>query len=176
MSTLPYFSTIIVGAGPTGLALANLLGLYGLDALVIERNSEPSCDARAISLDDEGLRVCQALGLANEVQAQLLTNLEAHYLSGQRLLSRVAPTSQRYGFPLISTFHQPAFEATLRAGLKRFPTITVQFGQSLESFTQGPNSVLVTVHGPDGETRQLECAYLLGCDGAKSTVRRTLSL
>lgn len=176
MSTLPYFSAIIVGAGPTGLALANLLGLYGLDALVIERNLAPSCDARAISLDDEGLRVCQALGLADAVQAQLLSNLEAHYISGRRLLSRVAPNSKRYGFPLISTFHQPAFEATLRAGLQRFPLISLQFGQRLESFSQGTNSVLVTVSGPDGTPRQLECAYLLGCDGAKSTVRRALSL
>ena len=174
--SVPFFSAIIVGAGPTGLALGNLLGLYGLDALIIERNAEPSTEPRAISLDDEGLRVCQAMGLAGDVRANLLYDLEAHYLSGNRLLSRVAPTSQRNGFPLISTFHQPTFEATLLEGLKRFPAIALQFGQSLEAFTQREESVLVSVCGPDGEVRQMECAYLLACDGAKSAVRRSLKL
>lgn len=172
----PYFSTIIVGAGPTGLALGNLLGMYGLDALIIERNAALSEIPRAISLDDEGLRVCQAMGLAEAVRADLLYNLAARYTSGRRLLARVAPTSQRHGFPLISTFHQPTFEDTLRVGLTRFPSLCLQFGQTLESFTQNEESVLVTVRAPNGELRQMECAYLLACDGAKSTVRAQLNL
>src|SRR5579859_3431985 len=110
MSTLvPYFSVIIVGAGPTGLALANLLGIYGLDALIIERNTKPCTDPRAISLDDEGLRICQAMNLWEEVSANLLSDLEVRYFSGNTLLARVMPTDQRNGFPLISTFHQPIF-------------------------------------------------------------------
>ncbi len=173
---IPYFSTIIVGAGPSGLALGNLLGMYGLDALIIERNTALSSLPKAISLDDEGLRVCQAMGLAEAVRADLLLDLEARYTSGRRLLARVAPTSQRHGYPLISTFHQPTFEATLHAGLARFPSICVQFGHTLESFTQSEASVLVSVRGPTGELRQFECAYLLGCDGAKSMVRSQLRL
>lgn len=173
---VPYFSAIIVGAGPSGLALGNLLGVYGLDALIIERNPELSTIPKAISLDDEGLRVCQAMGLAEAVRADLLLNLEARYTSGGRLLARVAPTSQRHGYPLISAFHQPTFEATLHAGLTRFPAIYVQFGHTLESFTQSETSVLVSVRGPAGELRQFECAYLLGCDGAKSTVRSQLHM
>lgn len=177
MSTrCPYFSAIIVGAGPTGLALGNLLGLYGLDALIIERDTDICAEPRAISLDDEGLRVCQAMGLAEEVRANLLYDLEAHYFSGQRLLTRVAPTSQRYGFPLTSTFYQPEFEAILLAGLRRFPAITIQFGHSLETFSQGKEGVMAAVRGPDGIVRQIECAYLLGCDGARSTTRHTLGL
>ena len=177
MSTpLPYFSVIIVGAGPTGLALANLLGIYGLDALLIERNTEPCTDPRAISLDDEGLRICQAMNLWEEVSANLLSNLEVRYFSGNTLLARVMPTDQRNGFPLISTFHQPIFEATLLGGLKRFPAITLQFGSSLEAFSQGQEQVVASVRGPDGETRQVACAYLLACDGAKSMIRHALKL
>lgn len=173
-ANVPYFSAIIVGAGPSGLALGNLLGMYGLDALIIERNPGLSTIPKAISLDDEGLRVCQAMGLAEAVCADLLLNLEARYTSGDHLLARVAPTSQRHGYPLISTFHQPAFEAVLHTGLARFPAIRVQFGYTLESFTQSETSVLVSVRGPTGELHQFECAYLLGCDGAKSTVRSQL--
>ncbi len=173
---LPHFSIVIVGAGPTGLAMANLLGIYGLDVLLIERNAAPDDYPRAISLDDEGLRVCQAMGLADAVRADLLYDLEAHYLSGRRLLARVAPTSRRNGYPLISTFHQPAFEATLLEGLKRFPAISVQFGHSLETVTQSAESVIVSARGPGGEAYQVACSYLLACDGAKSTVRAGLKI
>jgi 3-(3-hydroxy-phenyl)propionate hydroxylase len=172
----PYFSIIIVGAGPTGLAIGNLLGGYGLDALILERAPELSDCPRAISLDDEGLRVIQAMGLIETVRENLLYDLEALYTSGDRLLARVAPTRQRHGYPLISTFHQPALEATLLAGLKRFPAISVQFGCALETFTQSEESVIISVRAPDGEPRQFECAYLLACDGAKSMVRAGLQL
>lgn len=177
MSTsFPYFSVIIIGGGPVGLAMGNLLGMYGLDALIIERNETLSTYPKAISLDDEGLRVCQAFGLADAVGADLLSNLEAHYLSGRRVLARVAPLAQRYGHSMISTFHQPTFEATLLEGLKRFPTMSVQFGYHLESFTQNEESVIATVRTPTGELRCFECAYLLACDGAKSTVRKLLTI
>lgn len=176
MSAMPYFSAIIVGAGPTGLALGNLLGMYGLDVLIVERETELCSEARAISLDDEGLRVCQAMGLLDEVQSNLLYDLEVHYLSDKRPLSQVRARTWRYGFPLVSTCHQPTFEETLQAGLQRFPGVTLQFGRSLESFEQKPQSVVVSLRGPDGELHQAECAYLLGCDGAKSAVRRTLGL
>lgn len=172
----PRFSVVIVGAGPTGLALGNLLGAYGLDALLVERNAGLSMDPRAISLDDEGLRVCQALGLLEHLRADLLLDLEAHYLSGDRLLARVAPGVQRNGHPLISTFHQPAFEATLLAGLQRFPGLALRFGTSLEAFTQDEEYVLVTLRASDGTRSEVECRYLLACDGAKSTVRTALRI
>ena len=175
MST-PYFSVVIVGAGPTGLAVGNLLGAYGVDALLVERDAGLSEYPRAISLDDEGLRVCQAMGLREQVYADLLANLEAHYLSGRHLLARVAPTARPNGHPLISTFHQPTFEATLLAGLRRFSSLSVQFNTALESFAQREESVLVSLRGNSGEVREVECGYLLACDGAKSTVRAGLGV
>ena len=56
VSSPPYFSVIIAGAGPTGLTAANLLGMLGIDALVLERNSGLSDCPKAIAIDDEGLR------------------------------------------------------------------------------------------------------------------------
>ena len=106
-STLPYFSVIIVGAGPTGLAAGNLLGMLGIDTLILERKAGLSDGPKAIAIDDEGLRICQAMGLHHTVMEHALLGIEAHYFSGQRSLARVAPTSKRNGFPLISTFHQP---------------------------------------------------------------------
>src|SRR5438132_13612915 len=113
VSSPPYFSVIIAGAGPTGLTAANLLGMLGIDALVLERNSGLSDCPKAIAIDDEGLRICQAMGLSKAVIENVLLGIDAHYISGKHYLGRAAPTSMRNGYPLISTFDQPEFEATL---------------------------------------------------------------
>lgn len=167
---------LIVGAGPTGLVTANLLGLYGIPTLLIEREAEPGNSPRAISIDDEGLRICQALGLRQEILAHVLLNMEAQYLSRQRLLVRVTPASQTYGYPLISTFYQPGLEAVLLAGLQRFPHVRVCFGHALENFEQTEHEVQASIRAPDGKLLQIHCAYLLACDGGKSAIRRALNI
>src|SRR5574337_1990669 len=130
----PYFSVIVVGAGPTGLAVGNLLGLFGVDVLILERKMGLSDLPKAISIDDEGLRVCQAMGLGHAVMENVLLDIDAHYISGKHYLAKVTPTSARNGYPLISTFHQPEFEATLLHGLKRFPSVSIQFQHTVEMF------------------------------------------
>jgi 3-(3-hydroxy-phenyl)propionate hydroxylase len=177
-NTLPFFSVIIVGAGPTGLAAGNLLGMMGIDTLILERNPGLSNDPKAISIDDEGLRICQAMGLHHAVMEHALLDVEAHYISGKRLLARVVATSKPNGFPLISTFHQPALEAILRNGLKRYSCVSIQFQSEVERFEQHDEGVIVTVTTPGGDppSRLIECAYLLACDGGKSGVRRDLNI
>ena len=177
--SLPYFSVIVVGAGPTGLAVGNLLGMMGIDTLILERNASLSEYPKAISIDDEGLRICQAMGLHHAVMEHALLDVEAHYISGNRLLARVAPIREPNGFPLISTFHQPTLEAILRNGLKRYPCVSIQFQSEVERFEQNADRVVVTVTTPNKggpSSRRIECAYLLACDGGKSDIRRALDI
>ena len=61
----------IVGYGPVGATLANLLGVAGLSVAVIERYSEPYTLPRATHIDGEAMRVLQAAGLAEEVAPTL---------------------------------------------------------------------------------------------------------
>src|SRR5579859_164400 len=114
---------VIVGAGPTGLAAANLLGKVGVNTLLLERNAGLSDYPRAISIDDEGLRICQATGLREALLPDILAGIDVYYIAGGHFLARVSPSSQPNGYPLISTFHQPTFEATLLQGLARFPCV-----------------------------------------------------
>ncbi|EFH90241.1 monooxygenase FAD-binding [Ktedonobacter racemifer DSM 44963] len=171
-----YSSVIIVGAGPTGLAAANLLGLLGVSTLLIERNEGLCTFPRAISIDDEGLRICQAIGLRDALLPSMRLGTEAHYLSGPHLLARVAPTQQRNGFPLISTFHQPTFEQALLQGLARFPHVHICFQHELLTFRQDENEVLLTLRTPGEQQVQVRCAFLLACDGGRSPVRHALAL
>ncbi|MGI9058243.1 MAG: bifunctional 3-(3-hydroxy-phenyl)propionate/3-hydroxycinnamic acid hydroxylase [Ktedonobacteraceae bacterium] len=169
-------SVIIVGGGPAGLSAANLLGLAGIDTLVIERNSELSAYPKAISLDDEGLRICQAMGLSAAMRHCVLSDINAHYLFADRILAKVAPTSKRNGYPLISTFNQPEFETTLLAGLNRFACVDILFQHTVEAVEQTAERVVVSVHTPTGERQQFACSYLLACDGGRSTIRHALNI
>ncbi len=164
---------VIVGAGPTGLMAANLLGQAGIHILLLERNSGLSDYARAITIDDEGLRICQTLRLSNTLQ---MSSIEAHYLSHGHLLAQVAPVQQVHGYPLISTFYQPAFEATLLTGLQRFPCVDVRFGQNVESVGQDEQEVKLSVHTSEDQHLQIRCDYVLACDGGKSTLRQQLGI
>ena len=104
---------VIVGAGPTGLAAGNLLGMAGIPTLIIERSAAVSTIPKAIALDDEGLRICQAMGLSSAMSSCILSDLSVECMSEKRLLAKVVPRSRRNGHPLISTFYQPEFEAVL---------------------------------------------------------------
>ncbi|GCF11165.1 bifunctional 3-(3-hydroxy-phenyl)propionate/3-hydroxycinnamic acid hydroxylase MhpA [Dictyobacter arantiisoli] len=171
------FDVLIVGAGPTGLTVANLLGQYRIKVLLIERNQGLYSFPRAISIDDEGLRICQALGLREQILQHVRLDTGALYLSHGKRLIYVKPRQQHNGYPLISTFDQPALERTLHAGLKRFPTVTVHFGQALQTFQQtAAASIRATLCSEIGEPQHITCTYLLACDGGKSSIRQTLKI
>lgn len=176
MLTKKHASVVIVGAGPTGLTAGNLLGMAGIDTVILERNAGLSDCPKAIAFDDEGLRICQAMGLGDAVLKDVLLDLDAHYVSEGRLLAKVAPTNKRNGYPLISTFHQPAFEATLLQGLQRFKCVSTHFQHTVETIEQTDCCVVVSVRTPGGTLLKIECAYLLACDGGKSSIRRALGI
>ncbi|GLV58981.1 3-(3-hydroxy-phenyl)propionate/3-hydroxycinnamic acid hydroxylase [Dictyobacter sp. S3.2.2.5] len=166
----------IVGAGPTGLVAANLLGQAGIETLLIERNAYLAGQPRAITIDDEGLRICQALGLADEIRAHSLLQREAHYVSQGRYLARISPTQQPFGHPQISTFYQPALEEMFLSGLQRFPCVSTHFGQTVELFTQDEHGVYLRLRSHEGREWSLDCDYLLACDGGRSAIRQQLQI
>ena len=171
------YGVIIAGAGPTGLTLANLLGTYGVRVLVVERNATTVEEPRAVSIDDEGLRTMQAVGLADDVLAAAVPGYGYRYLSPSgRCFAAVTPAATPYGYPRRSAFRQPVLERQLRGGLDRFSHVEAWFERTLEHFHQDAHGVTVGVRGPDGGMREVECDYLAGCDGAASTVRRLLGI
>ena len=166
---------IIIGAGPAGLATANHLGLAGIRAVIVERNAGTVDEPRAVSIDDESLRSMQALGLTERVVARTLPGYGSRYYSPrQREFARVKPTTMEYGHPRRSAFHQPELEATLLDGLNRFPMIKVWFNHEFESFEQDAEGVTAMLRGPDGAEKYVRGAYLAGCDGGRSSIRRAI--
>jgi len=171
------YSVIVVGAGPTGLTLATLLGAYDVHTLLIERNTATVGEPRAVSIDDESLRTMQAAGLCSSLLSQIVPGYGSDYYTpkGRRFL-RVEPTDQPYGYPRRNAFQQPIFETQLRAGLARFPTVSSSFSTDVLDITQTPGRVRAAVTTIAGARVSIECDYLVGCDGAGSMVRGGLGV
>ena len=84
---------VIVGAGPTGLVLAHLLGVQGVRTLLIDREAGTVGEARAVTIDDESLRSIQATGHLDAVLPHITQGYGVHYYSWrQRLFARISPT------------------------------------------------------------------------------------
>ena len=171
------FDVIIVGAGPVGLTLANLLGRYGVHALVLERNSQLEAQPRAVTLDDESLRTMQGAGLIDEVVKDVVLGYGVQYFAWNgKPLAAIQPTRQEYGYPKRNAFRQPVLVRTLHAGLARFDNVEVRFGNELESFEQDARTVRVRVKASDGTRQTVEASWLVACDGGRSRLRESCGI
>ena len=168
---------LVVGAGPTGLLLANLLGAMGVSTTLVETHDDTVQDPRAVSIDDEAMRALQAAGLAGEIAAISVQGYGSIYRgpSGKAFAS-VMPTGKDYGFDKRNAFEQPAFEAVLRKALARYPHVTAHFGTEMTAFEQSSDSVQATVCARDAQEQSLHARYMVACDGGRSPVRKMLGI
>ena len=167
---------IIVGAGPTGLLLANLLGTMKVDCLMLERNSSTVDEPRAVSLDDESMRALQAAGLDKKVSRLTARGYGSLYRAPSgRVFVSVKPSARDYGFEKRNAFQQPELEALLRDALKRHPSVTVRFDTEVVGLEQGTDKVTVHAHN-DGNDASFFGQYVVACDGGRSTIRRLLDV
>jgi 3-(3-hydroxy-phenyl)propionate hydroxylase len=170
-----YVPVLVVGAGPCGLTLANLLGLYGTGALLVERNQSTVSEPRAVSIDDESLRTMQAIELSEGVLRSIVPGYGSDYLTPRgRLFLSVEPSGRPFGFARRNAFRQPELEAQLRTGIARYPSLQTLYGWTLSGFQQEDDGVSVQLTNDQAEKKTVRCGYLIGCDGAGSTVRREL--
>ncbi len=173
------FDVAIIGYGPAGATLANLLGQYGLSVLVLERDAEIYPLPRAIHFDGEVMRVFETAGLRREVEAISRPGLKGMYFNnaaGETLLIR-AGTSERgpHGCANNHYFHQPELEAVLREGLRRYPQVQVRTRHEVTSIEDSSEHATLQVKDLDSNsTYSVQARYVVGCDGARSMVRKAI--
>ncbi len=149
----------IVGLGPVGALLANLLGRLGLRVDVFERDRTAYALPRAVHFDDEAMRVFQAVGLAEEIAADTHVSPGTLFVDGEGRV--MLDWSRRMeegpqGWHESYRFHQPTLERALRKGLGRFGHVRVRLGHEVV------------------DPEALEARYVVGCDGARSGVRAAI--
>lgn len=167
----------IVGAGPVGLTLANLLGAAGVSTVLLERNPRTVDEPRAIAIDAESLRTMQSAGLYEAIRDDLLLGFDVDYVNGDgRTLFSITLTENPYGHALQNSFDQPLLERQLRLGLERFTTVEVCFEHTVQSVQQSPQQVVTRGRRSDCTDFSIESDYLIGCDGGRSLVRQMLGI
>jgi 3-(3-hydroxy-phenyl)propionate hydroxylase len=169
---------VIVGLGPVGATLANLLGLCGVSTLVFEREAEAYHLPRAVHFDDEVMRIFETIGLSEPIARDVILSPGMHFVDadGKLILdwSRPAKISPLGWFPSYR-FHQPDLERVLRGGLARWPSVTVR--NRCDVFALDCDADGVTVRFEDlanGRLMNCRTQYVVGCDGARSLVRRLI--
>lgn len=163
---------LVVGAGPVGLTLANLLGVHGVRTLVVERNPGLEAQPRAVTLDDESLRTFQGAGVVDEVLKDTVLGYGVQYFDWRgRPLAAIDPTRQEYGYPKRNAFRQPLLVKALLGALARHPRVQVRFGHELLRFVQDEHAVHATIKTPDGGSTAVTASWLVACDGGRSGVR-----
>jgi len=168
---------VIVGAGPVGLTLANLLGLRGIDVVLVEGLDELIDYPRGVGIDDEALRTMQSAGLVNEVLPHTIPDQPARSLGAKgRVFATMAPKTRVFGYARRNGFVQPAVDKVLLEGLDRFDNVQVHFGYSAVEVTQDANGATVTVEDHQGTRTQIQAQYVVGCDGGRSIVRQVIGV
>ena len=162
----------IIGAGPVGLMLANLLAAAGVGVTVLERNASLLGLPRAIAYDAETLRLFAQVGLLDEISPGLVRNPPVRHLNARArpLMEADAPARSLYGHSALGTFYQPDFERTLLKGLARFANARVLFEHKLDVLEQDASRVALKIATQSGQ-RLLRAQYVVGCDGGTSGVR-----
>ena len=166
------FDVIIVGMGPSGLVLAGLLANYGIKIGIFERNKSTVKEPRAVSIDDESLRILQSFSLHKAVIKNVSQNYGSHYYDAKgKLFLKVEPNSCENGFFKRNAFDQPTFERTLRKHLESKKNININFSHTLVSIKNETNRVIANFKDSKGIKKSFLARYLVGCDGGQSTVR-----
>lgn len=169
---------LIIGAGPSGLLLSNLLAGHGCRVTLVEKLPELIDYPRAVGIDDESLRSMQAAGLADEVAAHISPQHAIRVLNGSgRVISEMSPTTEEFGWSRRNGFIQPLVDKVLFEGLGRFEGVNVLFGHEVLDLTESETGVSAEVESVDsGERFTLTADYVVGCEGGRSMTRKWMGV
>lgn len=172
------FDVAIIGLGPVGGALANILGAYGIRTVVLERRPAAYHLPRAVAFDDEIMRIFQSLGLSDQMAGITAVGEGVDFVDadGNVLVTWPRPkVLSPNGWYVNYRFHQPALEQVLRGGMARYPHVSVRPGSEVTNIGQDSRGVTLTVAGNGGsDVGVVRAAFVVGCDGANSFTRQAM--
>jgi 2-polyprenyl-6-methoxyphenol hydroxylase-like FAD-dependent oxidoreductase len=164
---------LIVGAGPTGLMLANQLGRRGIRPIIIDRHSGPAEQTRAMAVQARTLEIYAKLGIAKRALELGQPGYGANLWTHGRRQARIPFEDMGKDlspFPYVLMLGQDDNERVMGDYLRNWD-IAVQWNTELVSLEQRADHVLATIKDAEGRTREITAAYVAGCDGGRSAVR-----
>ncbi|MDA8549264.1 FAD-dependent monooxygenase [Litoricolaceae bacterium] len=187
-------SVIVVGAGPVGLALAINLGRAGIKTILLERNPEPQFLPKMERCNARSMEMFRRIGLSKKIRdAGLRADCPMDVfivedLTKPALLEEKHPSIQTFqgkikeckdlSMPLepYQLISQYTLEPLLKAEAEALQSVEVLFGHEFMEFSQSDDGVSVRFKDSDGQSKTLTAAYLVGCDGGSSPIRKQLGI
>ena len=163
---------IILGAGPTGLMLANQLTRFAVDYLILDQKSGPTDQSRALVVQSRSMEIYEQLGLSNQVEASGQKNYGLDFYKKGKLAASVTIVDANENaspFPYIMMYEQSLNEKLLYDNLLLHKK-DVSWNTEVISIIKTDEGYTLNVK-QDGKDQTLQCKYLLACDGAKSIAR-----
>ncbi|HZI07698.1 MAG TPA: FAD-dependent monooxygenase, partial [Archangium sp.] len=169
---------LVVGAGPTGLTMAAELARHGLRCRVVDQMEAPSLLSRALGVQARTLEVFDDFGIAEQALARG-RKVEAFNVvgagGGRTRVPMQAFSWLETRFPFMFMLPQDGTEALLTEHLGSFG-VKVERGLALEDFRQDAEGVEATLKRAEGGVERVAARWLLGCDGARSRVRKVAGI
>jgi 2-polyprenyl-6-methoxyphenol hydroxylase-like FAD-dependent oxidoreductase len=185
---------LVVGAGPVGLTLAVDLGRRGVRCTIIEQKPAPAKLPKMERCNARTMEIYRRMGIVEQVRA---AGLPAHCPMDVFIVtSLIEPPLLQLPYPSVAEaraqiaarndgtlplepyqlISQYTLEPLLKSIAQTIPAVTVRYGCTFDSFTEGPTSVTAEVTDADGAVSHIKARYLVGCDGGASAVRRQLGI
>jgi len=185
---------LIVGAGPTGLTLAIGLGGRGVRCTLVEQNEQPAFLPKMERVNARSMEIYRRMGLAEKIRAaglradcpmdvyivlslteRPLLHLPYPSVEQARAQTRASNdgTLPLEPYQLISQY---TLEPLLKSVAESMPSLRVRFGWEFVALRQDGAGVTARLRGVKGEIEEIRAAYLVGCDGGASAVRKELGI
>lgn len=169
-------NVLIVGAGPTGLVLALWLTKMGVAVRIVSKAPGPGTASRALAVHARTLEFYDQIGLADAVVS------EGHHVAGVNLwVQGDRKARAEFGeigegltpYPFLHIYPQDAHEKLLLSRLETLG-VAVEWNTAFIDFNETTDGILARLMLPDGKETVYGAAFLAGCDGAGSVVRKAM--
>ncbi|KAH7348906.1 monooxygenase [Rhexocercosporidium sp. MPI-PUGE-AT-0058] len=171
---------LIVGCGPTGALLSALLGRFGIQNIVIEKEPGVTNDPRGISLDEDGLRLLQELGLYEKIYTEIGSSIgKLHFITSrndlhQRPFMKINMNTTQGGTGHIGVIshRQPVLEEYLRRVASQLNSSKLRSSCTVSHISEDEDWVYCDYEDVNGITKKVRSKFLVGCDGKRGYTRK----
>lgn len=165
---------LIVGAGPTGLTLANLLAKLGVDFRIIDKKDRPSKDSKAFGIHARSLEIFDQIGIAESAIRKGNIDIDVNVYRKDKEVAGFSIKNILPGetpFPHFLILPQNITEKLLFEALEK-KNHQILWQHELIGFEKVEKGLRVEIRAADGNILALDTTYIIGCDGADSKVRK----
>ncbi len=173
------FDVAIIGLGPTGGTLANLIALNGFSVLILEREKSHYNLPRAVHFDDEIMRIFQTIGITKDFLKHTIINKGTKFVNSKGKIVLDWPRPRKItenGWYPSYRFHQPDLERQLRKKLKKYNRVKIEYNSKVSKIKNYADCVKISYNNTKLNIfHEVKSKYLIGCDGANSFTRKEMN-